>query len=167
MYEIYERLTAVPSEKIRGDIVLDHLQRERGRFRAWTSGGEEVRVFLERGQTLRVGEILRAACGACFVVAGAEEEVTWAGTDDWQLFSRACYHLGNRHTKVQIGARWLRISRDHVLEDMLRDLGLQTRDEVAVFIPESGAYAGKGHAHHHGDHDHGDHHDHSHGHHHH
>jgi len=153
MFEVYERMSAAPSEKIRGAIVLDHLQRERGRFRAETADGEEVRVFLERGQTLRVGEFLRASCGSCFVVAGAEEEVTYAECDDWQLFSRACYHLGNRHTKVQIGERWLRIARDHVLAEMLRDLGLRTREQVSVFIPEPGAYAGRGHGHHHHHHD--------------
>ncbi len=162
MYVIHQRLAAVPSEKIHDQIVLDHLQRERGRFRAHTlRDGAEVRVFLERGQTLRVGEFLRAECGTCFAIAGAEEEVTYAECDDWTLFSRACYHLGNRHTKVQIGERWLRIARDHVLEEMLRDLGMRTREELSVFIPESGAYAGRGHNHHHS-HDHS--HDHQHGH---
>lgn len=148
MYEIHQRLTAVPTEKIHDAIVLDHLQRERGRFRARSAGGDEVGVFLQRGQTLRVGEYLRADCGTCFVVAGAEEAVTRADCDDWHTFSRACYHLGNRHTKIQIGERWLHIARDHVLEEMLRDLGMRTREEVAVFIPEPGAYSGKGHSHH-------------------
>jgi len=166
MFEVYERLPATLQENIHDSLVLDHLQRERGRFRAVSAGGEEVRVFLERGNTLRVGELLRTRCGKCLVVAGAEEQVLRAGTDDWQLFSRACYHLGNRHTKVQIGERWLRIARDHVLGEMLSELGLEVIEEVAVFEPESGAYA-RGHSHGHShshEHAHEDSHDHSHGH---
>lgn len=149
MLEVYERLPASPSEKIHDRLVLDHLQREKGRLRAVSAGGEEVRLFLERGQPLRVGELLRTRCGKCLAVAGAEEEVLYAETGDWHAFSRACYHLGNRHTRIEIGDRWLRLGRDHVLEQMLRDLGLETREELAVFVPEGGAYAGGGHGHHH------------------
>jgi urease accessory protein len=65
------------------------------------------------------------------------------------VFARACYHLGNRHVKVQVGERWLRISPDHVLEQMLGQLGLRLEPEEAVFVPESGAYAGGSHGHHH------------------
>ncbi len=149
MIEVYERLPAAPSERIHDQLVLDHLQREKGRLRALSSGGLDVGIFLKRGQTLRVGEMLRSRCGKYLVVAGAEEEVLRAEADDWLDFSRACYHLGNRHTKVQVGERWLRIARDHVLGEMLRDLGLRTVEERAVFIPEPGAYAGRGHGHHH------------------
>jgi urease accessory protein len=149
MMEIYERLTATPADQIHDQIVLDHLQRERGRFKAVSAGGEEVRVFLERGQTLQVGELLKTACGKCLQVAGAEEQVLEARTSDAHVFSRACYHLGNRHTKVQIGQHWLRITPDHVLQEMLQELGLQTATLSAVFIPESGAYARGGHGHHH------------------
>ncbi len=147
MFEVYERLAAAPCEAVHDTLVLDHLQRERGRFRALSAAGTEVRLFLERGQTLRVGELLRTRCGKCLVVTGAEEEVMRAHTPDWTLFARACYHLGNRHTKVQIGERWLRFSHDHVLCEMLVELGLQVLEERAVFVPESGAYAGRGHAH--------------------
>ncbi|TGD74823.1 urease accessory protein UreE [Mangrovimicrobium sediminis] len=155
MFEVYERLAAAPCEAVHDTLLLDHLQRERGRFRAVSASGAEVRVFLERGQTLRVGELLRTRCGKCLVVTGAEEDVMRAATDDWSLFARACYHLGNRHTKVQVGKRWLRISHDHVLGEMLVELGLQVVEERAVFVPESGAYAGRGHGHsHHHSHDH-------------
>ncbi|AQA17702.1 urease accessory protein UreE [Halioglobus japonicus] len=149
MLEVYERQTAAAADNIHAQVVLDHLQRERGRFKAESSNGEEVRIFLERGQTLQVGEILKTRCGKFLQVDGAREAVLEASTDDALLFSRACYHLGNRHTKVQIGAGWLRISPDHVLEEMLSELGLATVSTQAVFVPESGAYARGGHGHHH------------------
>jgi urease accessory protein len=148
MMDVYERLIAAPADDIHDAVVLDHLQRERGRFRVNSARGEEVRVFLKRGQTLRIGEVLRTTCGKYLVVEGAEEDVLYAEATDWQTFSRACYHLGNRHTRVEIGERGMRIVNDHVLQAMLEDLGLTTRVERAVFVPEPGAYA-KGHGHHH------------------
>jgi urease accessory protein len=83
-------------------------------------------------------------------VDGAIEATVLADCDDWEIFSRACYHLGNRHVKVQLGERWMRILPDHVLEDLLERLGLRLTHEQAVFVPENGAYGAVGHHHHHG-----------------
>ena len=148
MLEVYERQTAAAADNIHAQVVLDHLQRERGRFKAESSNGEEVRIFLERGQTLQVGEVLKTRCGKFLQVDGAMEVVLEASTEDTLLFSLGCYHLGNRHTKVQIGSGWLRITPDHVREEMLRELGLTIAATRAVFVPESGAYARGGHGHH-------------------
>ena len=111
--------------------------------------GEELRIFLDRGKILAIGSILQSSCGKNFWVAAAKEEVLSAKSDDWLTFSRACYHLGNRHVKLQVGDRWLRILPDHVLEDMLVKLGMCTQLETAEFVPESGAYTqfSKGHVH--------------------
>lgn len=150
--DIYQRLGTGSGKTAQYFLVLDHLQRDRGRLRAQASDGSEVRIFLERGKPLLVGEILQSQCGKFVEVVGAHEPVTTARCEDWFTFSRACYHLGNRHVKLQIaneegdGGGWLRITPDHVLEEMLELLGLSLTRENAVFIPESGAYSG-GHAH--------------------
>ena len=150
MLEIYERLGNLPAAYSDDQLVLDHLQREKGRFKTETSSGEEARVFLPRGNTLAIGEILKSHCGKYLTVIGAVEPVITASTDDWGQFSKACYHLGNRHVKLQVGDRWLRITPDHVLAQMLQQLGLETQSEHAVFVPEPGAYVqGGGHGHHH------------------
>jgi len=138
--EIYERLGRAQNHDIDDVVVLSHEQRERGRIKAESNAGTEVRIFLERGSPLLVGEMLKSQCGKYVRVDGAVENSTKAFCDDWQRFSRACYHLGNRHVKVELGDRWLRILPDHVLEDMLVGLGLTVEKEVAVFNPESGAY---------------------------
>ena len=65
------------------------------------------------------------------------------------LIARACYHLGNRHVPLQITQYWVRYAHDHVLDAMIRDLGLLVDHEEAPFEPESGAYSGGGHHHHH------------------
>jgi urease accessory protein len=146
MLDIYERIGLHCHDDIAATVELTHEQRERGRLKLISTDGQDVRVFLERGKPLQVGEFLKAECGKVVQVQGAVEEVAHASCDDWHTFSRACYHLGNRHTKIEVGERWLRIKPDHVLEEMLHLLGLVVTHERAVFNPESGAYA---HGHHH------------------
>jgi len=149
MIDVYER--HVESAHADRELVLTHEQRSRGRIRTADASGEEVRIFLHRGEPLQLGEVLRSENGALLRVTGAIEDVARATCEDWLVFSKACYHLGNRHVKIQIGERWLRIVPDHVLEDMLLGLGLTVLHERAVFDPEGGAYAtGHGPAHSHG-----------------
>jgi len=95
---------------------------------------------------LLVGEYLRSECGKTIQIVGAVEDIAHASCEDWTTFAKACYHLGNRHTKVEVGERWLRIKPDHVLEEMLHLLGLVVTHEQGIFNPESGAYS---HGHHH------------------
>ena len=69
--------------------------------------------------------------------------------------ARAAYHLVNRHVALQICQGWLRYCHDHVLDDMLRGLGLAVTVEQAPFEPEAGAYhadadGAHGHSHAHG-----------------
>ena len=144
--EVYERLDH--AHDIDDHVVLDSDIREKGRFKVVSAKGTEVRVFLERGKTLNVGEVLKTECGKKIEIRGAEEDVVKATCDDWETFSKACYHLGNRHVKVQVADRALYIKPDYVLEDMLKLLGLTVSKARGVFVPESGAYAG-GHHHHH------------------
>ena len=167
MLEIYERLGTEKAGPIYATVTLNHEQRDRGRLRLTSTDGEEVRVFLERGTALQVGEYLRSHCGKIVKVEGAVEPVTEARCEDWHTFARACYHLGNRHVKLQVGDRWLRITPDHVLEEMLELLELTIVHTEAVFVPENGAYfkglGGHSHGHDHG-HSHGHDHEHSHNH---
>lgn len=156
MYKVYQRLMPDADTAIDDQLVLDYDQRQKGRFKAISNTGNEVRIFLQRGKTLALGEVLRSECGKNIVVVGAQEELMTAATHNTRLFSRACYHLGNRHVKVQVGDSWLRIKPDYVLKDLLIHLGLDCILEQAVFEPESGAYfkshgvlSGHGHSHDH------------------
>lgn len=148
MIEIHERIGLHCHDAVDATVELTSDQRERGRLKLVSTGGEEVRVFLERGKPLNVGEYLKSTDGKIVQVQGAVEEVAHASCENWHTFARACYHLGNRHTKIEVGERWLKIKPDHVLEEMLLLLGLEVTHEQAVFNPESGAYA-HGHHHHH------------------
>ena len=120
---------------------------ERKRIKSTTDTGIDIGVFLERGHPLLVGEILKTECGKFIVVKGKAEDVATAIADDWLSFSKICYHLGNRHTSLQIGERWVRFKPDHVLEELAENYGLSINKTPAVFEPESGAYGKSGHNH--------------------
>ena len=134
-------------------LVLPFGERSKSRLRAVLDSGQEVGLFLERGTILRGGDMLLADDGVVVEVRAADEAVSTVHTDDARLLARACYHLGNRHVALQIGAGWLRYQHDHVLDDMLRGFGLAVRVEQAPFEPEGGAYVAHAHAHSH-DHSH-------------
>jgi urease accessory protein len=82
-------------------------------------------------------------------VCAAPEAVTTAHAGDPLGLARASYHLGNRHVPLQVGPGWVRYQRDHVLDDMVRGLGLRVVHESARFEPERGAYHGHAHPPHH------------------
>jgi urease accessory protein len=135
--------------------------RRRSRLRTRLESGAEAALFLPRGWVLKDGDLLRAEDGAVIRVRAAPETVSRARTADAHLLARAAYHLGNRHVALQVGPGELRYPRDHVLDDMLRSLGLTVTAEQLPFEPEAGAYGGQGHDHPHG---HEDSHDPGHGH---
>jgi len=123
MLEIYQRLDDAQIDEPDYKLLLTHDERCRARLKTKAVTG--VRID------------------------GAAEPVLSATCDEWRLFARACYHLGNRHVKIQVAERTLRITPDHVLQSMLESLGLTVRNEMAVFVPENGAYHGHGHSHSH------------------
>jgi len=130
--------------------------RSKSRLRTALESGEEVGLFLERGSVLRGGELLLAEDGRVVEVIAADETVSIVRADNaWQL-TRAAYHLGNRHVALQVGPGWLRYLHDHVLDELVRGLGLSVSVEDAPFEPEAGAY---GHGAHAMMHAHGHHHD--------
>lgn len=122
--------------------------RQKSRFRATLDDGQEAGIILPRGGVLRGGDCLRTEQGMVVLVKAADETVSTVSIDDAQMLARAAYHLGNRHVPLQVNSQWLRYQHDHVLDDMVRQMGLQVICEQAPFEPEAGAYGG-GHGHHH------------------
>jgi urease accessory protein len=137
--------------------------RRRARLRARLDGGREVGLMLDRGLSLKHGDRLATGDGALVVEIRARREVlSTVSTRDPHLLTRAAYHLGNRHVPLQITPGTLSYQHDHVLDDLMGELGLEVRVVEAAFEPEPGGYSG-GHRH---GHDHGHDHDHDHHHHH-
>lgn len=132
-------------------LTLPLEKRIRSRLRVTLDDGTEAGIFLERGQVLHDGDLLGSSEGLIVQVRAAAEPVSEVRCSDPLLLARACYHLGNRHMPLQIADGLLRYQHDHVLDDMLRGLGLEPTLVEAPFEPEPGAYGGSaqghGHAH--------------------
>lgn len=146
MLWLVERIEQQPAND---SLVLPFEVRQKSRFKATLENGAEVGVVLDRGKVLRGGDCLKAESGEVVVVKAAEETVSEFHCDDAQLFARACYHLGNRHVPLQVGNGFGRYLHDHVLDDMLVQLGVAVETKQASFEPEAGAYGGGHHHHHH------------------
>lgn len=118
-------------------LVLSFEQRQKSRLRVVLPAGGEAAFVLPRGKVLRDGERVTAIDGRVFEVQAAPEKLLQIESPE---LARVAYHLGNRHVPVQIGAGFLRIAEDHVLEEMLRKLGARVSRVEAPFDAESGAY---------------------------
>ncbi len=128
-------------------LTLPFELRQKSRLRTTVDGGEEIGLFLERGTVLRDGDCLQAQDGRVVRVVAAAEDLLEVRCGDAKALACAAWHLGNRHTPVQLGAGWLRLAADPVLESMLRGLGASVSPVRAAFEPEAGAYAAGHHAH--------------------
>ncbi len=103
--------------------------------------------MLQRGQTLKDGDCLQADDGSLIRIQASDEQLSTVSIHDSLLLAKACYHLGNRHIPLQIEQTRLCYLHDHVLDDMLEQMGLNVKQEFAPFQPESGAYAHSHHQH--------------------
>lgn len=143
MLELTHKIKPRPTEL---SLTLPYDRRSKSRLRATLDQGGDVGVFLPRGSVLNDGDCLGGKNGQAVKVIAAAEAVSEAGCADPVQFARACYHLGNRHVALQVLPGRLRYREDQVLDEMLRELGLEVVSKQAPFEPEPGAYGG-GHRH--------------------
>ena len=151
--------------EVRGQLKLPFESRQKSRLKTKLVSGEDVGLILPRGEILRGGDLVTASDGRIVEIISQEEKVLHVEANSPRDLARVAYHLGNRHVPVEVGAGFLRIAEDHVLEEMLKKLGAKVSSMEAPFEPEAGAYAGGHHQHdemghggkihdHHHDHDH-------------
>jgi urease accessory protein len=130
-------------------VVLDAAERHRRRIVLTGERGTEFLLDLPHAAALRDGDGLVLEDGAIVRVAGKPEPLVEVSAPSAHALARLAWHIGNRHTDLQVVGDTLRIRRDHVLEDMLRGLGARLTPIEAPFDPEPGAY-GHGHSDDHG-----------------
>ena len=95
------------------------------RHRADGEQGTTFLLDLDRSRSaLRDGDglVLDDGWRSC-VVAGRPSRWSRSRAEAPLDLVRLAWHIGNRHTDVQVVGDRLRIRRDHVLEDMVRGLG--------------------------------------------
>jgi urease accessory protein len=119
--------------------MLDCEERQRRRSVLTGKQGTIFLLDLPKATMLRDGDGLVLDDGSVVHVAGKPEALVEITAPTLQL-ARLAWHLGNRHTEVQIIGDTLRIRRDHVLEAMLQGLGAKITPIEAPFDPERGAY---------------------------
>ena len=149
-----ELTSKVRGGKPAGQLALTFDARQKSRQRAKLASGEEVAVKLPRGEILRGGDLVSASDGRVIEVVALPEKLAHIESPD---LARVAYHLGNRHVPVELGKGYVRIARDHVLEELARKLGASVSHVEAPFEPEGGAYhqhdemghGGRIHDHHH------------------
>ena len=160
MTRFTRKLAEPPPEAPALTLDLTWGQRQRSRLLVTLDDGREVGLLLPRGTSLRDGDVLQAEDGRTARVVAAPETLSCVECPDALSLARAAYHLGNRHVPLRIESDCLCYQHDHVLDDLVRGLGLRVRVEEHPFEPEPGAYhssaSGSGHGHH----GHGHHHDH-------
>jgi urease accessory protein len=126
-------------------VVLDADERHRRRITLTGEGGTTFLLDLPQATALKDGDGLVLDDGSIVRVAGKPEALVEVSAASPHALARLAWHIGNRHTDVQIVGDKLRIRRDHVLEEMLHGLGARLTPIEAPFDPEHGAY---GHHHH-------------------
>ncbi|GAA6668965.1 urease accessory protein UreE [Escherichia coli] len=131
-------------------VTLPVDMRVKSRIKVTLNDGRQAGLLLPRGLLLRDGDILSNENGDEFIkVIAADEAVSVVRCADPFMLAKACWHLGNRHVPLQIMPGELRYHHDHVLDDMLRQFGLDVDFAHLPFEPEAGAYASKSHVHNH------------------
>jgi urease accessory protein len=145
----FEKKTEGNQRKPQTTLTLNKDQREKSRLKITLDDGREGGLFFTKGTTFQDGDLIVSSDDQILVeVKAAAETVSTVYCDDSLQLAKACYHLGNRHIPLQIETNFLRYQHDHVLDDMVRGLGLNVVSEQAPFEPEAGAYSGGGHHHH-------------------
>lgn len=143
------RRPAAGRARVLDTVTLDHQARHRRRIRLTTDAGRALLLDLAETTRLADGDLLEVmdggTAGVVAVRAAAEPLLEVTAADATGL-ARLAWHLGNRHTACEVGARpdgssALWILPDPVLAGMLRGLGATVEAVTRPFTPEGGAYA--------------------------
>jgi urease accessory protein len=141
-----ERTGHWPEVRAVGSVTLAYDDRHRRRMRLTTDAGEAFLLDLPRALSLDDGDGLQLDDGRWIAVRAAAESLIEV-TGEPALLPRLAWHLGNRHLPARIEPHRILIHRDHVIAEMLSNLGATLRFIEAPFMPERGAYDdGHGHA---------------------
>ena len=132
-------------------VVLDFDARHRRRIVMHGQAGLDFLLDLPEAVALADGDGLELEDGGLVSVKAAAERLIEVRAGEGLPLLRIAWHLGNRHLPTEILTDALRIREDHVILDMLRQMGARTALIEAPFHPEGGAYGqGRTHGHDHG-----------------
>jgi urease accessory protein len=122
------------------EIMLDHDRRHRRRIKLVTASGADLLLDLAQTAHLREGDALVIEAGGLVHVHAQPEELLDIAAPDADTLARLAWHLGNRHLPVQFLPGAIRILADHVIAEMIVQMGGAVQPVTAPFDPEQGAY---------------------------
>jgi len=123
-------------------VGLEPAARLRRRIMLKGEQGTEFLLDLDEAVALCDGDGIMLDDGGIVLVTGQPEPLVEVAARTPLALVQLAWHLGNRHTDVQIVGDRLRIRRDHVLEEMVSGLGGRVTAIDAPFDPEPGAPRG-------------------------
>ena len=129
-----------PGLKPSDSITLSYDDRFRRRIVMRTDGGKEFLLDLVKTTELRSGDLIALDDGEYVEVKAAYEKLMKATSNDPKLILRAAWHIGNRHLSCEIQTNKILLRFDHVILQMLENLGLTLEIINQPFNPEGGAY---------------------------
>ena len=133
-------------------VLIDFDRRHRRRLVLTAESGLDLLIDQPHAVRLRDGDGLELDDGRIVAVVAQAEALLEINAHGPAELVRIAWHLGNRHLPVQLLGDRIRIRRDHVIADMVHQLGGHAHPIDAPFDPEAGAYAeAHAHAHHHDD----------------
>ncbi len=128
-------------------VVLSYEDRFLRRKVLTSAAGLKFLVDLEHVTSLGQGDAFALEDGRLIEGIPAEEPLLEITGGAHELM-RLAWHIGNRHMPAQIEEARILIQRDHVIRDMLDQLGATLREVEEPFTPEGGAYGhGRTHSH--------------------
>ena len=109
--------------------------------------GHEFLVDLEEMRSVLSNQAFKLESGKLITIKSKKENLIEIKSED---LNKLIWHIGNRHIPCQIEATRILIQSDHIIENMVRRLGGQTKSVIEQFNPEGGAYGmGRTHGHKH------------------
>lgn len=121
-------------------VTLDADERRRRRVVLTSDHGTRFLLDLPHATTLHHGDGLVLDGGDVIEVVGRTEQLVEMTGPDPLATVQLAWHLGNRHTEIEIVGHALRMRRDHVLEEMAKGLGATVTLVEAPFHPESSGH---------------------------
>ena len=125
-------------------VILDYHARFLRRKVLETESGLKFLVDLPKTRSISKNEAFLLGDGRLVGVVFADEELLQIKGD----LLKFAWHIGNRHVPCQIEEARLLIQNDHVIKEMLINLGAEVETISEPFNPEGGAYGhGRTHSH--------------------
>ena len=121
-------------------VTLNYDNRYRRRIAMKTDGGKDFLLDLAKTTELRSGDLIELEDGRFIEVKAASEKLMKATSNEPLLILKAAWHIGNRHLSCEIQMDNLILRFDHVILQMLENLGLTLEVINQPFNPEGGAY---------------------------